>query len=400
MNAARNYVWTLNITPGIMADRSRNDSIIEQAGEERTEVERICRWVAGPFMESLHSAEKHKFSVFQLERAPSTGQLHLQGYSELARTARFNWIQRNWTFFATAHFEPRRGSQKQAIAYCEKEESRVGGPWSVGEEARQGQRSDLIEVAEKIKEGLPMSSIAIDHPASFIRYSRGFEKLAQLIGPRRKVDWEIEVIVYWGASGSGKTTKAKKDFPDAYVWMPQRGNTVWWDGYAGEEVIIIDEFANNFQYHYALRILNEPGVRVETKGGTICLYAKKIVLTSMKPPIEWWPSQLDDRYALYRRIHWCWKFSGNAKRGTQSIEIDWFPFEFEQDPNNDKAPRKWKPLDPVVVDLTALASPVNLPRNNSQFFEWDLGSTQKNNEEEEVYLDFNSPPVDWGHLFQ
>jgi len=367
--------------------------------------------ITGTLIPSLNNAEKHKFSIFQLERAPSTGQLHLQGYSELSSTARFNWIQGNWNGFRTAHFEKRRGSQQQAIDYCKKEESRVAGPWEIGERAIQGQRSDLAEVAEKIKEGKDMASIANDHPSSFIRYSRGFEKLAALIGPKRKVDWEMEVIVYWGTSGSGKTTKAKLDYPDAYIWMPQRGQTIWWDGYNNEDTIIIDEFASNFQYHYALRILSEPRVRVETKGGTICLYAKKIVITSMEPPTKWWPSVTENRYALYRRIQQCYKFSGNAIRGTNETTIDEFPLEFESDPCNEYAPRKWIPYPrkvPSIEEMTRPRESVNSINTDSNLWEWDQGSTQSleptrfidMNNGEPIFFDFNSPPVDWDHLFQ
>jgi len=393
MNAARNYVWTLNLR------------------EEIRSVEDAHSWITGTLIPSLNNAEKHKFSIFQLERAPSTGQLHLQGYSELSSTARFNWIQGNWNGFRTAHFEKRRGSQQQAIDYCKKEESRVAGPWEIGERAIQGQRSDLAEVAEKIKEGKDMASIANDHPSSFIRYSRGFEKLAALIGPKRKVDWEMEVIVYWGTSGSGKTTKAKLDYPDAYLWMPQRGQTIWWDGYNNEDTIIIDEFASNFQYHYALRILSEPGVRVETKGGTICLYAKKIVITSMEPPTKWWPSVTENRYALYRRIQQCYKFSGNAIRGTNETTIDEFPLEFESDPCNEYAPRKWIPYPrkvPSIEEMTRPRESVNSINTDSNLWEWDQGSTQSleptrfidMNNGEPIFFDFNSTPVDWDHLFQ
>ena len=374
MNAARNYVWTLNLDESLRS------------------VENANSWITGTFIPSLNNAPKHKFSVFQLERAPTTGQLHLQGYSELSATARFTFLKDNWEHFRTAHFEQRRGSQKQAIDYCKKDESRIAGPWEIGECARQGQRSDLIEVAEKIREGLDMASIANDHPSSYIRYSRGFEKLAQLIGPKRKVDWEMEVLVYWGTSGSGKTTKAKNDFPDAYIWMPQRGSTIWWDGYNNEETIIIDEFANNFPYHYALRILSEPGVRVETKGGTICLYAKRVVITGMDSPTKWWPSITENRYALYRRIKQCYKFSGNAIRGNNLIEADEFPLEFESDPENPFRPRKWIPLAPKAPsieemsrEIIEISTPENLPRYDSSVWEWDTGST----ENEDLFFGLN-----------
>lgn len=362
-NSARNYVWTINL------------------GEEIRDVESAYSWITGTFIPSLNNAEKHKFTVFQLEEAPTTRRLHLQGYSELTRTARFTWIQSNWEHFRTAHFERRQGSRDQAINYCKKEETRIRGPWEIGNNAGQGHRSDLVEIADEIRSGKELADIANNHPSSFIRYSRGIEKLVGFIGPKRKVDWKMEVTVYWGTSGSGKTTKAKENFPKAYVWMPQRGQTVWWDGYAGEDTIIIDEFASNFQYHYALRILNEPGVRVETKGGTTCLYAKRIIITSMESPIKWWPSVTENRYALYRRIHKCYRFAGNAERGDNTMTLDKFPIEFESNTENRFEPRDWfteveqpRAPSPEHYDLT---TPEELPRFDSGMWEWDTGSTEK-----------------------
>ena len=151
------------------------------------------------------------------------------------------------------------------------------------------------------------------------------------------------------------------------------------------ETIIIDEFANNFQYHYALRILAEPGVRVETKGGTICLYAKRIVITAMDSPLTWWSSVKENRYALYRRIHYCYRFCGNARNRTQVISVDEFPFEFESDPEASWRPRLWIPVPPkapTVEEMTAISisTPEELPRFSSGIFEWDTGSTENENE--------------------
>lgn len=348
--------------------------------DEYQGVDQAEHWI-GEFIERLREADRHKYSVFQLERAPRTGRLHLQGYSELTGTARYKWIQSHWPNFGSAHFEVRQGSRDQAINYCKKDESRISGPWEIGDNYGQGKRTELDEIAREIREGKTMEYIAKTYPKSFVRYARGIERLDQLTGPKRKIDWNIEVTVYWGTSGSGKTTKAKENFPNAYVWMPQRGQTVWWDGYAGEDTIIIDEFASNFQYHYALRILNEPGVRVETKGGTTCLYAKRIVITSMDSPLNWWPSVKENRYALYRRIHKCYRFTGKAEKGTSIMEVDYFPIEFESNPDNMFEPRKWykEVYVPEVIpepEIIEIPSPEELPRFNSDLWEWDHGSTE------------------------
>jgi len=286
-----------------------------------------AQWITELLIPALPTYELHKFSAFQLERCPETGNLHVQGYVELTKPQRFTWIKSNWELFANAHFERRRGTRDQAIAYCEKEESRVRGPWRIGNDSGQGARTDLMEIAEKIKGEESIRSIAEQHPASFIRYARGIERLDRLIRPRRKVDWEMEVIVIWGPSGAGKTELAKRTWPEHYRFMHQRGETTWWNGYLGEETILIDEFANNFSYHYGLSILGEPGIRVQDKGGDVILYAKTIVITSMDSPTTWWPNMKEHRKALYRRITRCYRMRGDWKEGTSTLEPDYKPLE-------------------------------------------------------------------------
>lgn len=60
-----------------------------------------------------------KFMVCQLEKAPDTGRIHVQGYLELTKPLTYDKIKEilGWP---SAHLEPRRGSQKQAIDYVTK----------------------------------------------------------------------------------------------------------------------------------------------------------------------------------------------------------------------------------------------------------------------------------------
>jgi len=340
------------------AAKQRNYCFTQYPGDDWSGSEDTAdQFVRELFIPALSASPLFKFAVFQLERCPETGRLHLQGYLELTAPQRITWIKSNWSHFDTAHFEKRRGNRKQAIDYCEKEESRVRGPWRIGNDSGQGSRSDLTEIAEKIKQGEEMRSIVEQHSASFIRYSRGIERVDQLLRPRRKVDWEMEVVVLWGDPGAGKTELAKRTWPEAYRFMQQRGSTPWWNGYNGEETILIDEFANNFSYHYGLSLLGEAGMRVEVKGGDCTLYAKTIVITSMDPPTEWWPNVTKHRKALYRRLTRVYRMKGFWP--DTSMEVDLKPLEL--DPNLGL----WIPSEPD--DQTPPSSPE--PASSPPLFE-------------------------------
>lgn len=72
-----------------------------------------------------------RYVCWQLERAPDTGRLHLQGYVEFFKPQRLRAAQQALRA-PTAHLEKRRGTRDQARDYCRKEESRVQGPWEAG----------------------------------------------------------------------------------------------------------------------------------------------------------------------------------------------------------------------------------------------------------------------------
>lgn len=331
-------------------------------------------WAEHVFGEELEQEPNFTFAVFQLERCPDTERLHLQGYLKVKRPTRITALKK-WPTFPDAHFEPRFGTEEQAIAYCEKEESRVAGPWRRGHLARQGERTDLVAVCESIKEGKSLADIAEHNTATFLRYPRGIERVFEIIGKLRKCEWEMEVIVLWGSSGSGKTTLAKQSWPDHYLFMPQRGSTTWWNNYKGEETIIIDEFANNFPFHYALQLLEQPGIQVETKGGTVQLTAKRIVITSMKSPIDWWPNQIEDRLSLYRRLSRVYRCSGSAKRGTEELQPDYMPFALEQyELETHTGIELWQPSEPYEEPARPMEEnvPSLLEEYDSFLLEWDF----------------------------
>ena len=74
----------------------------------------------------LPQAREFRFIVFQLEQGLDGATPHVQGYIEFNCQLRLNAAKR--LISQRAHLEVRRGSQQQAIAYCEKQETRLEGP--------------------------------------------------------------------------------------------------------------------------------------------------------------------------------------------------------------------------------------------------------------------------------
>ena len=139
----------------------------------------------------------------------------------------------------------------------------------------------------------------------FIRLIKAFEQYLDVKSKHReyKDGEKPKIIILWGPSGTGKSTRARRDFPNAY-WLTkpsQNTSTVWWQGYSGEEVVVFDEFYGWIPYDLLLRILDFYQVTVEKKGSSAKLAAKTFIFISNKHPDEWYP-KVKDTTALKRRI--------------------------------------------------------------------------------------------------
>lgn len=117
---------------------------------------------------------------------------------------------------------------------------------------------------------------------------------------------ERKIKVFWGATGTGKSRKAWEEAGwDAY---PKDPNTKFWDGYSGQENVVIDEFRGRIDIAHVLRWFDRYPVVVEVKGSSQVFRAKNIWITSNLDPRCWYPD-LDEetKKALLRRleiVHW------------------------------------------------------------------------------------------------
>lgn len=234
-----------------------------------------------------------RYLVYQRE-AGENQTPHLQGYVVMQKVARRSALKK---LNPRCHWEVRRGTHDEAREYCMKEEGRLEGPFEVGDPPdKQGKRSDLEAVKDRIIEGASSLEIANEFFGQWIRYNRAFDKYKLLLKQQRNE--ETIVSVYYGPTGTGKSRCCREKYPNAY-W---KSNSKWWDGYEGQEHVVIDEFYGWFPYDFILRLLDRYPLNVETKGGIVAFTSKYIHITSNQSPNKWYKPSL--AYApLERRIH-------------------------------------------------------------------------------------------------
>lgn len=108
-----------------------------------------------------------------------------------------------------------------------------------------------------------------------------------------------EIYVYWGRTGAGKSRLAWDEATfDAY---PKDPNTKFWDGYVGQQHVVIDEFRGSISISHLLRWFDRYPVIVEIKGSSCVFKAEKIWITSNLSPDDWYPDLDSETKAALRR---------------------------------------------------------------------------------------------------
>ncbi len=256
------------------------------------------------------SLDKIKYLVYQLEQCPKTKKNHVQGYVEFKNQRRSYDSIKDFFSDSSLHIEPRMGTPQQAHAYCTKEDSRIKDPIIMGTPLSQGKRSDLDCIYSDIKSGKDLNWIIEKYPSSYIKYSRGIEKVYfnHLSSSLGSWNQEISVKVIYGDAGTGKTRYVydHHDPKDVYCLNKSNSNNIWFDGYDGQKVLILDDFYGWIPYGFLLQLLDKRRIRLEKKGGFTISQWTDVYITSNDHPEDWYQRGYTD--ALKRRIEKVMKF--------------------------------------------------------------------------------------------
>lgn len=258
--------------------------------------------------------ENCKYACYQKEVAPTTGTPHLQGYLNLKKQQRMTTIQKSLMdngiqlTLINANGTPEANRQ-----YC----SKPGGQdfWETGDIkiVGQGKRTDLMEVAEKVLGKRPIAEIAAENPVEYIKYYRGINQLNFILTdiPDER---PMEVVLFFGDPNTGKSTKARQyaRLYGKYFTLRQPNNgSLWWDGYAGEKSILIDEFKGWITPTHLNAILDKYKLALDTKGGTVYAMYEHVFITSNFPPEEWYGQNVIwNKQSLFRRLTNIYQYKG------------------------------------------------------------------------------------------
>lgn len=249
---------------------------------------------------------------FQEEKCPESGRLHLQGYVRFSTNKRLRAVK-SWLGADGAHCEVAKGSPRENLVYCTKDESATGefrfqhGDFDKG---GQGDRTDLHAVSERVRANASMEDLNEEFPIQVIKFGRGIQLSRSLFLSRSSPStFPRCCIVLWGRSGSGKSLWARqfaqKNGLSVYSKnLTKSSDTQFFDGYDGESVLLLDDFTDQAVSYRELLIWTDIYKhRIQVKGAMCVAQWSHVIITSNVDPGMWYDRYVGaEREPLNRRL--------------------------------------------------------------------------------------------------
>lgn len=285
--------------------------------------------------------------VCQEERGEREGTTHLQGYVETDRAQRLSYLRRRLS--DRAHYEPRRGTQEEAIAYCQKQDTRVEGGlqlcWgtkrhdhrsgSTTQESQMGRQNPRRQAATRDLQDVRLQSKRPEDCGDDVLLYPGFIRAVSFItssslGPFRP---DIRCVTIEGPSGCGKSYAAYRVGGEELVTVSTGNGGVWFGGRTYGRVLVIDEFVGQIQLNMMLQLLDPYPYRLPIKGGFVPACYNLVLITTNLEPSKWYATtpgphatdqEIEKRQGnlecLFRRLGWSYD---PLERKEEYIQVPW-----------------------------------------------------------------------------
>lgn len=253
----------------------------------------------------------------QLEQGTGTNQYrHWQLVLVHSEPVRFSTLHRK---LPTAHVEPVR-DLRASLAYVQKEDTRVPDEkplvkGSISPGPGQGHRSDLDALRTRILQGQETADQLILSDASAWRHSR---LVGDLVSARDRHRQEgklrdVQVRVVFGDTGTGKTRATLDGLQSlGSVCRVTHWGPGAFDGYDGQENLVLDEFAGQPPIEELLTWLDRYPVALPARYRARQAAFVRVVLCANSAPWTWYRyAPKAQRAALARRLHLVEEWAGS-----------------------------------------------------------------------------------------
>lgn len=257
----------------------------------------VTIWEPFPSVAALQSLCDDRdivFLVCGLELSPTTGKPHLQSAIYFENGLICDSVR---GLFPRSHVTPFRSEPLVNWNYCVK-----GGDiyFKHGEEPEgKGARTDLQRAIQLIDDGATYIEFT-RQVTSLAAQSSYFRLLSALLGdpiPRRT---DKEVVYIYGVPGGGKSQYAESlcDGKSFYRY----GEGKWFDGYRGEDTILIEDLGPlKLTWSLLLSLTDVIPMRCEFKNGSFFINPRRVIMTSQFPPEELYAGIVKEKMVQFVR---------------------------------------------------------------------------------------------------
>lgn len=280
-----------------------------------------------------------RFIVLQLETAPTTGTVHIQGFVSLKKPLRYTSKEFCKHLYCDGRNKGNcgiaRGTAAENLAYCTKDESRctaqrlfeyfgcadlpddeaehvvargpgpwVGGECPVGKFGQPGKRSDLDAFAMAVADGASDVELLESFPGMTLRFGKEAERVRQI--KRRAQEPELtlerllagnvespEVIIFQGPTGSGKSHAAMVEAltrfkADEIYQCEATSKLEWHDGLLPQHKVMIIQEQVPYKYRDWLKITDKWSFNFPRRHIGSLLHKFKLIMVASTLPWQTW----------------------------------------------------------------------------------------------------------------
>lgn len=247
----------------------------------------VTQWNLECDYQALVDSGQVQYIAYGLEECPTTKRKHHQtflyfvnqksdGAKNLCKIGKmFGKVQCN--------VQPMRGSLAQNEAYCSKESELT----TFGVKPSPGARGDIQAVVNQIVAGeRTAEDVALNDAAFFHQYGRTLQYVEAVALRRQWRTWMTKGIWYHGPPACGKSHKAFDGY-DPTTHYIKNLNEEWWDGYKGQEIVILNEFRGQIPFSELLDLVDKWPKTVKWRGReSVPFLAKTVIVASVHYPMD------------------------------------------------------------------------------------------------------------------
>lgn len=274
--------------------------ILEEDIEEKkaeTNNTQVCCWVGTwnnpkmtdeafeKFFNELYIQNIVTYAIFQREKGEKSGIIHFQYFVCFRNAKRSAWLKKNLPY--GCHFKPMRTTKTLCSNYCSKEDTRVSGPYEIGELIEKGARTDLARSVKMVREGVAMEDISNTFETSYVMNRNKLKDYQKdlLEWKYGKVGRNLEVIYIYGPERTGKTSYVYSQVdedPNKLFVIDNYGKYLF-SGYVEQKAVLFDEFTGDGQVEpitYMNKLLEPRPMRLRCLGGVTPACYEKVYIVS------------------------------------------------------------------------------------------------------------------------